>query len=159
MLFRFGSVHRKHSVADAAPGGSLACARQLGQPAKAHQRGHKQGGLADGRQEATGVCPTFRDKNPRQKSRSQAGDGGSRWGRMRPCLAPILALTPMSGALCSDKTHTLSRRQPPHLRNRRGLQAARRSSEIPDEGADCTSSCLRTRTPSDPFWPSGEHRL
>ena len=36
MLFRFGSVHRKHSTADAAPGGSLACARQLGQPAKAH---------------------------------------------------------------------------------------------------------------------------
>lgn len=36
MLFRFGSVHRKHSVADTAPGGLLAYTRQLGQPAKAH---------------------------------------------------------------------------------------------------------------------------
>lgn len=36
MLFRFGSAHRKHSGADAAPGGSLAHPRQLDQPAKAH---------------------------------------------------------------------------------------------------------------------------
>lgn len=36
MLFRFGSEHRKHSVADAAPGGLLAHTRQLDQPAKAH---------------------------------------------------------------------------------------------------------------------------
>lgn len=79
MLFRFGSAHRKHSVADAAPGGSLALIgswaglqRPINVDVNKEGWGWKAGDCR--------ACSTFREKNTKeQKSWSQARGRGSRW--------------------------------------------------------------------------------